>query len=164
MLRRLERGLSNLMLAASAAQEAPEGDPELRITWSYKEHGKLEIAVTWLRVIRSRQATAGLAGPPNAPPRAAVPRRPLLGIVRPRLMQSTAVARQQISDTRALAVAGFEHLGLEVRAEGVDHVLDVAVEHTLQVVARQADAMVCQAILREVVGADLFRALAAADL
>src|ERR1700685_866008 len=54
----------------------------------------------------------------------------------------------------------LEQLGLEERPTRADHVLDVAVHHRREVVARQADAVVGQTVLREVVGADLLGALA----
>src|SRR5688500_15931106 len=63
------------------------------------------------------------------------------------------------------------HLGgvLELlrRVEGgqrVDQLVDRAIEHALQLVRREVDAMVGDAALRKVVGANLLRAFAGADL
>ena len=46
----------------------------------------------------------------------------------------------------------------------LDHTVQVAVQHTLQITQRQADAVIGHTILREVVGAYLFAAVTAADL
>ena len=46
----------------------------------------------------------------------------------------------------------------------LDHAVQVAVQHTLQITQRQADAVIGHAVLREVVGAYLFAAVTAADL
>src|ERR1035438_7392105 len=53
-------------------------------------------------------------------------------------------------------------LGLEVRDQRVDHGLDAAVHEVRQLVRGEADAMIGNAVLREVVGADLLAAIAAA--
>src|SRR5579862_7361944 len=60
--------------------------------------------------------------------------------------------------------AVLEGLGLEVRAQALDDVLDVTVHDARQVVLREADAVIGDAVLREVVGADLLGAVARADL
>src|ERR1043165_606742 len=54
-------------------------------------------------------------------------------------------------------------LRLEVRDHRVDDYVEIPVHHLGEVVHRQADAVVRHAVLREVVRADLFRAVAAAD-
>ena len=46
----------------------------------------------------------------------------------------------------------------------LDHAVQVAVQHTLQIAQCQADAVIGHAVLREVVGAYLFAAVTAADL
>src|ERR1035441_6108021 len=53
-------------------------------------------------------------------------------------------------------------LGLEVGDQRVDHGLDAAVHKPLQLVRGEADAMVGNTVLGEVVGADLFAAIATA--
>src|SRR5438445_163549 len=57
-----------------------------------------------------------------------------------------------------------EFLGLGARDQLVDKNVDVAVEHARQVIGRHANAVIGDARLGKVVGADLFAALAAADL
>src|SRR5690606_11706840 len=57
-----------------------------------------------------------------------------------------------------------ELLGGEEGPAGVQALLDVAVHEPRQVEHRQADAVVGAAVLGEVVGADLLRALAGPDL
>src|SRR5439155_509585 len=57
-----------------------------------------------------------------------------------------------------------QRLRLEEGAAGDDHVLDVAVHHGGEIVARQSDAVVGQPILRKVVGADLLAAVAGSHL
>jgi len=64
----------------------------------------------------------------------------------------------------ALPARFLQRLGLEVGAQAVDDVLQIAVEDAGQVVLGQPDAVVGQAVLREVVGANLLRAVAGADL
>ncbi len=48
--------------------------------------------------------------------------------------------------------------------DGVDHVVDLAVEDSGQVVDGERHAVVGEAVLRKVIGADLVRAFARADL
>src|SRR6185369_13523777 len=61
--------------------------------------------------------------------------------------------------------AGFlQRLGLEVRPEAVDDVLQVAVEDAGEIVRGETDAVIGQPVLREVVGADLLRTVAGSDL
>src|SRR5262245_58119852 len=54
----------------------------------------------------------------------------------------------------------LQRLGLVVRAQRVDHVVDVSVDDRLQVVLGEPDPVIGQPILREVVGADLVGAIA----
>src|SRR6218665_155212 len=54
-------------------------------------------------------------------------------------------------------------LGLARMAQGLQHLVEFAVEHLLQLVQRQLDAVVGEPSLREVVGADAVAALATAD-
>src|SRR6185295_11251272 len=80
---------------------------------------------------------------------------------------SAAKLSRMTMRTGGIAASGlrwFERLGLEVGAQAADHVDQIAVEQAGQVVPGQADAVVSQAILREIVGADLLRAIAGADL
>src|ERR1035438_4817348 len=53
-------------------------------------------------------------------------------------------------------------LSLEVRDQRVDHGLDAAVHELRQLVRGEADAVIGDTVLREVVGADLLAAIAAA--
>jgi len=45
-----------------------------------------------------------------------------------------------------------------------DQFPEIAVDHAVQIVKRQADAMIGHAVLREIVGADFFFAPAGTDL
>src|SRR5262249_32237853 len=56
-----------------------------------------------------------------------------------------------------------EELGLAVRAELFDELVEVAFDDAIELVERDADPVVGEAILREVVSANLLRALAGAD-
>src|SRR5262249_39446601 len=71
--------------------------------------------------------------------------------------EDTAVVR--LADGRFL-----ELLGLVVGDERVHDLVQVAVQHVLQAVQREADAVVRDARLLEVVGADLLGAIAGAHL
>src|SRR6185437_14596234 len=53
----------------------------------------------------------------------------------------------------------LELFSLEMRNESVDEWLDFAVHHFRKLVDREADAMICYAILREVVGTNLLAAI-----
>src|SRR6266852_525921 len=54
-------------------------------------------------------------------------------------------------------------LSLEVRDGRLDDAIEAAVHDCGQIVNREPDAMISHAVLREVVGADFFGAVAAAD-
>src|SRR5439155_11331088 len=58
----------------------------------------------------------------------------------------------------------FELLGLVMRDQRVDDVVDLAVHHAVELVKVQTDAVVGEPVLREVVGADFLAAVARADL
>ena len=51
-----------------------------------------------------------------------------------------------------------------LHGQGGDQFVEVAVEHGIETVERQIDAVVGDAALREIVGADALRAVAGADL
>src|SRR5690606_35841715 len=59
--------------------------------------------------------------------------------------------------------ASAEQLGLMVRAERGDELVELALHHAIQRVERELDAVIRDAVLRVVVRADLLRALARAD-
>src|SRR5690606_5872957 len=64
-----------------------------------------------------------------------------------------------------LGLRGGGELGGRVRVDaGLDHRVEVAVEDLVQVVRLEADAVVRDAVLREVVGADLLGAVHGANL
>src|SRR5215472_6077960 len=65
--------------------------------------------------------------------------------------------------SRRAALECRELLGRLRRLQRADELVEVAVEDRLQPVERQADAVVGDAALREVVGADAVAAVAAAD-
>ena len=58
----------------------------------------------------------------------------------------------------------LELLGVVERDDGIEDLGHVAFEHVLQLVRREVDAVIGDAALREIVGADLLGALAGADL
>ena len=60
----------------------------------------------------------------------------------------------------ALAALFFEFFGLEMRRQRFDERLELAFHHLIELMQREADAVIRHAILREVVGADLFAAVA----
>src|SRR5439155_17170150 len=64
---------------------------------------------------------------------------------------------------RRTSSRGVERLRLLARGEGVDDRVELAVEHALERVQREARPVVGDAALREVVGADLLGAVARAD-
>src|SRR5688572_15395457 len=74
--------------------------------------------------------------------------------------QAAAATATIASHSRTL---GLERVGLIVGAQGLDDVAEVAVHHRREVVAGEADAVIGDAVLREVVRADLLRAIAGAD-
>ena len=57
-----------------------------------------------------------------------------------------------------------EAAGLIGQRERIDDLVQIAVEHLIKLIERQADAVIGHAVLREVVGAYLFAAVTAADL
>src|SRR5947207_528808 len=59
--------------------------------------------------------------------------------------------------------SSVEFLRLIVGTEGVNEFIELAVEHKIELVYGQADAMIGDAILFEIISADLFGAVAAAD-
>src|SRR5215831_10848337 len=67
-------------------------------------------------------------------------------------------------DLRCFAETRFvEQLGLAMRAKRGDDLVEIAVDHAIQLVERQANAVIGDAILREVVRAHLLAALARRD-
>jgi hypothetical protein len=62
--------------------------------------------------------------------------------------------------TESLHLQALQSIGLVGGDQVIDELVEVAVEHAGEIVARQADAMVGDAILRKVVGADLLAAVA----
>src|SRR5437016_4152130 len=72
-------------------------------------------------------------------------------------------ARRRTS-RRSSALHSLEPLGFFGRDEGVDQLVEVALEHGRQPMEREPDAVIGDARLREVVGADPLAALAGADL
>src|SRR6266403_5151830 len=55
----------------------------------------------------------------------------------------------------------FRHIGGLQRC---DHFVQIAVDHAIQIMKRQAYAMICDAILRKIVGTNFFFASASTDL
>src|SRR5262245_23816259 len=88
----------------------------------------------------------------------------------------SAVARRRKSPsvgcpaTRALSgigalLNGRQRTCLVLRHQGVDQLIERrALEHRIELVQRQANAVIGDAPLREIVGADALRAIAGADL
>src|SRR5260370_18589089 len=62
------------------------------------------------------------------------------------------------------ALIAFQLFGLVVRTERIEDGIHLALHHEIQLMERQADAVIRDAVLREVVGADFFAAVAAAYL
>ena len=56
----------------------------------------------------------------------------------------------------------FEFLRLEVGGQRLDERLQLAFHHLIQLMQREADAVIRNAILREIIGADLLAAVAGA--
>src|SRR5690349_4833614 len=80
-------------------------------------------------------------------------------------VSSRAISLVSAPSERGASRASPTELLLHVgKLERVDHRLDVAVHHARQVVRGEADAMIGEAALRKVVGADLRRAVARAHL
>src|SRR3990172_11903922 len=77
---------------------------------------------------------------------------------------TTATLAGRPSSVRGVALQRGEALGLVPLEERVDHLVEVPVEQPLHVREVVAEALVGDAVLREVVGAHLLRALRAADL
>ena len=59
---------------------------------------------------------------------------------------------------------GFESFGLEVLHRGVDELIESAVENLAQSVGRETDAVIRDPPLGKIVGPDLLRPVAGADL
>src|SRR5216683_1233047 len=74
-------------------------------------------------------------------------------------MQAPYPPRSATSPQRS----GAQRLRLLLRRQGVDKRIDFAVQHVVELVERQVDAMVGDAGLREVVSANSFRTVARAD-
>ena len=74
-----------------------------------------------------------------------------------------------LGPTQAEAALNFDQLllqafRLEMRYQGVDERAEFAFHHFRELVQRQADAMIGNAVLRGIVGANFFRAIACLDL
>src|SRR5437870_13326143 len=76
----------------------------------------------------------------------------------------TSTSEGRISAGRRGRAVAAQLLRAFLREQRVDELVEVAVEHRLQLVRRDADAMVGHAVLREVVGPDLLGALPRSDL
>ena len=115
--------------------------------------------------VRARQQLAALrrrARTRRAPPRrgAATARRP-----------SASRARPRASSSRSAVIAGGHgsparpaRSAVSASTQRLDHRVEVAVEHLVEVVRLEADPVVGDAVLREVVGADPLGAVDGADL
>ena len=57
----------------------------------------------------------------------------------------------------------FQFLSLVVSDQGVDNLIERAVHNQVELMQRKADAMIADAVLFEVVSADFFGAVAAAN-
>ena len=66
--------------------------------------------------------------------------------------------------TKGLLLGLFQFLGLVGCGQGVDDLVDGAVHDSVDLIQGQADAMVCDTALREIVGADALVSHAGADL
>src|SRR5262245_11207437 len=101
------------------------------------------------------RARAAPARRPRAPPhpRRAAARSPKPAPRRPSA-RSPPVAR--------VSRRGLERVAARLGGQRVDHRVEVAVEHTIELVQGEIDAMIGDPALREVVRADLLRAVAAA--
>src|SRR5688572_27199956 len=62
-----------------------------------------------------------------------------------------------------LGLGALQALGLMPGDDSAHEIVEVAVDDAIELVQREADAVVGDAVLREVVGADLLRAFAGAD-
>src|ERR1035441_9237429 len=67
------------------------------------------------------------------------------------------------SDQRALVALLLQLFGLVIGGQGFEDGIHLPLHHEIQLMQRQADAVIRHAILREVVGADLFAAIAGSD-
>src|SRR6266571_5440527 len=63
-----------------------------------------------------------------------------------------------------LRVGLLELFGLVIRGERIENGVELAIHHEIQLMERQADAVVRDPVLREVVGANFLAAVAGADL
>ena len=81
------------------------------------------------------------------------------------LFPTTAVgARRPGRPNSCTQAVAFELLGLVMRDQRVDDVVDLALHHPVELVKVQADAVVGEPVLGKVVGADFLAAVARADL
>src|SRR5579859_449421 len=81
-----------------------------------------------------------------------------------RPVSSTRPASMAAAMLRSEAVIAGEAAALLVREQRVDDRVEAAVEDTLEVAGREPDAMIGEAILREIVRADLLAPVARSDL
>src|SRR5437879_11770628 len=75
----------------------------------------------------------------------------------------TACSSAPAIDEAGAARSGTEALLLSRQAQRVDQLVELSVHHLGEVMRREADAMVGDAVLREVRGADLLLPIARAD-
>src|SRR5208283_169625 len=66
------------------------------------------------------------------------------------------------SDHHTLLGLLLQFFGLVIGGEGVEDGIHLTLHHEIQLMQREADAVIRDAVLREVVGADLFAAIAGA--
>src|ERR1035437_2278270 len=67
-----------------------------------------------------------------------------------------------VSDQRALVALLLQFFGLVIGGQGLEDGVHLPFHHEIQLMQREADAVIRHAVLREVVGADLFAAIAGA--
>src|SRR5882724_2991353 len=77
---------------------------------------------------------------------------------------SSRVVIAALHGNQAIFAVRFEFLCFEMRYQSIHEHFDLAIHHALELVQREADAMIRYAILRKVVGANFFAAVAGLDL
>src|SRR4051812_45635625 len=92
---------------------------------------------------------------------AAVPTRDERGAPSGSKIVLVAAAHEEIAAGPSVDLV--QERGLTIGAKGGDHLVEIAVEHAFELVDRELDAVIADAVLRVVVGPDLLAALAGAD-
>src|SRR5579863_7495699 len=84
---------------------------------------------------------------------------------RPRSSDPCSRAVRMVIATSNLRGGAFflELLGLIVRGQGLEDLVEFALHHKIQLVERESDAVIGQAVLAKVISADFFAAVAGTD-